>query len=90
MEGLVFNVLKVFLTVFACIGIIFHLLVLRNPETGRKVEEKLGVELGLKKKFVPWVEKNRMGLHERLIRSRVYSISAITFLTILLVLLFQT
>jgi len=89
MEELIFSVLKVFLTVFACIGIIFHLLVFRSPETGRKVEEKLGSGLGVQKEFIPWLEKNRMGLHEWLIKNKVYNVFAVIFLAILLILLSQ-
>ncbi|MFH1492079.1 MAG: hypothetical protein ABIE81_01890 [Candidatus Omnitrophota bacterium] len=90
MEGLMFSILKVFLSILACIGLIFHLLTLKSLEAGRKAEEKLGTKLGVKKEFIPWLEKGRMGLHERLIRSRAYNTSAIIFLIILLVLLFQT
>ena len=89
MGELIFSVLKVFLTVFACIGIIFHLLVFRSPEAGGKVEGRLGTRFGVKKEFVSWLEKNRMGLHERLIKSKVYNVFAVIFLAILLILLSQ-
>ena len=87
MEEFVLTALKLFLSVFAVLGIVFHLLVLRNPKRGMEIEQKLGTEFGVKKKFVPWLEKDRMGLHGRLIRSKGYNILAVIFLIIILTLL---
>ncbi len=89
MEGLGIELLKILLLLFAAVGLTFHLLVLKSPETGKKIEEKLGKEYGIKKRFVSWLEEPKMGLQERLIRSKAYNIFAVIFLIILLVLLVQ-
>jgi len=89
MERMILDVLKFTLIVLSMMGAIFHLSILKKPGVGRKVEEKLGTELGVKKLFIPWLEKNRMQLHERLIKSKTYNMFAAIFLIILLILLFQ-
>lgn len=89
MEGLEIELLKTLLLVFSGVGLAFHLLALKSPEMAIKVEEKLGREYGLKKKIVPVLEEYRMGLQERLIRSKGYNIFAVIFLIVLLVLLAQ-
>lgn len=81
--------LKLFLFIFGSLGIVFHLLALRNHEESKKMEQSLGTEFGLKRRLAPGLEKNRPGLHERLIRSKLYNILAVIFLVILFVLLFQ-
>jgi hypothetical protein len=89
MEDLGLTILKISLFVFAVLGIIFHLLALRNPEKAKKVEQRLGTEYGVRKKFFPWLEENRMEFHERLIRSKFYNLFATIFLIALLILLVQ-
>lgn len=89
MEGLEIELLKALLLVFSGVGLVFHLLALKSPEMVIKVEEKLAKEYGLKKKIVPVLEEYRMGLQERLIRSKGYNIFAVIFLIVLLVLLAQ-
>ncbi len=90
MEGLSLTILRAILMVLASLGIVFHLLVLRSPERGKKLEQKLGSEFGNKKRFVPWLEQNRMRLHEGLIESKGYNVIAVIFLIILLILLVQS
>ena len=87
MEDIGLTALKTVLLILSCIGIIFHLLVLRNPERGQKIEEKLGAELGVKKKFIPWLEESRLGLQQKLINSKLYNVFAVIFLIALLILL---
>ncbi|MFC1631949.1 hypothetical protein ACFL1I_03755 [Candidatus Omnitrophota bacterium] len=89
MEGLGVELIKVLLMVFTAAGLAFHLLAFRSPESGKKLEQRLGTEIGSKKKFIPWLEENRMELQDKLIHSAAYHIFAIIFLIILLVLLVQ-
>ena len=89
MAELALTILKLFLFIFGSLGIAFHLLALRNPEESNRMEQSLGTEFGLKKRIIPGLEKNRAGLHERLMRSKLYNILALIFLVILFVLLFQ-
>ncbi len=89
METLALSVFKVCLIVFASAGLFFHLLVLRNLEKGRQLEQKLGTELGVKKQFIPWLEENRMELQERLIKSKTYNIFSTISLVIVLILATQ-
>ena len=89
MEGLSLEATRVVLLILASLGIVFHLLVLRSPESGEKMEQKLKAEFGVKKKFVPWLEDTRLGLHQRLIHNRLYNVFAVLFLVVLLILLLQ-
>ena len=89
MNPLSLEIIRIILVILASFGVVFHLLVLRSPESGEKVEQKMEAEFGVKKKFVPWLEDARLGLHERLIRSRLYNVFAVLFLVILLILLLQ-
>ena len=89
MEGLALTVLKLILFTWGLLGIIFHLLAFKNPESASKMEQSLEAEFGFKKRIVPWLEKNRMRLNEWLMESRAYNICAIIFLILVLILLFQ-
>jgi hypothetical protein len=89
MEELILNIVKVFLFIFAAIGAVYHILVLRSPEVSKKVEQKLGAEIGVRKKFFPWLEDNRMKLHDMLVKSKAYNIFALIALVVLLILLLQ-
>ena len=89
MDPLSLEMTRIILVILASFGVVFHLLVLRSPQSGEKMEEKLGAEFGVKKKFVPWLENTKLGLHQRLINSRLYNVFAVLFLVILLILLLQ-
>ncbi len=89
MEPVTLTILRLILFIFGSLGIVFHLLALINPEEGKRMEQNLATEFGTKKKLVSWLETERMGLHERLMRSKAYNIIAIIFLLILFVLLVQ-
>ena len=83
------EIIRIVLVILASFGVVFHLLVLRSPQSGEKMEQKLRAEFGVKKKFLPWLEDSRLGLHQRLIHSRFYNVFAVLFLVILLILLLQ-
>ena len=68
-------------------GIIFHLLILRNPMKGDNVEKKLQKEYGVKTRIVPKIEESNMAIHQKLINSKVYNIFATIFLILVLLLL---
>ena len=89
MEVVALTALKLILFTFGSLGIVFHLLVLISPEEGKKMEQALGTKFGARKKFVSWLEKDRTGLHERLMKSKVHNVCALIFLIILFVLLLQ-
>ncbi len=89
MDPLNLEITRIVLVILASFGVVFHLLVLRSPESGEKMEEKLGAEFGVKRKFVPWLESTKLELHQRLIHSRLYNVFAVLFLVILLILLLQ-
>ncbi len=80
-------ILKYSLIFFSGAGIVFHLLVLRNPSRGSKVEEKLQKEFGVKTRIVPKIEKINMELHQKLINSKGYNVIATIFLILVLLLL---
>ena len=82
-------ILKLILFTLGSLGIVFHLLALTNPQEGKKMEQALGAEIGSKKRFVSWLETDRMELQERLIKSKAYNIFAVIFLLVLFILLFQ-
>ncbi len=89
MDPLSLEIIRIILVILASFGVVFHLLVLRSPESGEKMEQKLKAEFGVKKKFLPWLEDTRLGLQQRLIHSRLYNVFAVLFLVILLILLLQ-
>ena len=89
MDPLSLEMVRIVLVILASFGVVFHLLVLRSPQSGEKMEEKLGAEFGVKKKLVPWLENTKLGLHQQLIQSRLYNVFAVLFLVILLIVLLQ-
>jgi len=88
-EELILDAIKYVLVALSLIGVAFHLLVLRAPETAKSLETRLAKEMGSKKKFVSWLEENNMEVHDRLINSRAYNMFAVVFLVLLLIFLFR-
>ena len=82
-------ILKYALVFFSAAGIVFHLMVLRNPMKGDEVEKKLQKEFGVKTRIAPKLEQPNMELHHRLISSKTYNIFATIFLILLLLLLLR-
>ena len=80
-------ILKYSLIVFSCAGILFHLLILRNPMKASHVEKKLQKEYGVKTRIVPKIEEPNLEVHQRLINSKVYNILATIFLILVLLIL---
>lgn len=80
MEFLFLMMVRDLLLVLAVMGIMFHSLTLKNARIGRVIEEKMLREFGIKKKVVHWLEKNRMALHERLFKNKMYHFAAIVCL----------
>jgi hypothetical protein len=81
--------LKYVLIIFSGAGIVYHLLILRNPMEGDKLEKTLGKEYGVKARIVPRLEENKMEFHERMVRSRNYNVLVVVFLILLMILLTQ-
>ena len=80
-------ILKYTLICLSGIGIIFHLLILRNPLRGDDVEKQLQKEYGVKTRIVPKIEEPNMQIHQKLINSKVYNVCATIFLILVLLLL---
>jgi len=89
MEEMGVTILKLFLFTFGSLGIIFHLLSLISTEEGKKMEEGLGTEIGCNRRFIHGLERNRMNLQEKLMKSKAYHTLTSIFLVALLVFLFQ-
>jgi hypothetical protein len=82
-------VIKYVLVIFSLAGIIYHLLVLKSPGSGEKIEKTLGAEYGVKTRIVPKIEENKMQLHERLLKSKNYNLLVVIFLILLLIILIR-
>ena len=89
MAEVLFVALKIFLAIFATLGITFHLMILKSSENGKRLEQNLATEYGITRKIFPRLEENQMGLQEVLIRSKIYNVLVILFLVSVVILLIQ-